>query len=353
MTPCHRRAARSTARTRVPMLLACVVLGLAQGTAAREVGPQSVVRRFCEADGLGQRVGIAQWSAIAPLVAWAFEPAWDHVVLVGSYEVGAPRGLEQGRVEVDVSYSVLGQVSALGLDTSVQVETATFALVAAEGQWRIVGPPPPPHLFWSRVDVERLHRSLEVGDVHFVPNTLFVWWMLRSAGWNVPLVPTSELLAGETYRLVAEPKPGDVVVYLRAGMPYHVGLLEADDQVVSATLNAGIVRSVVGAFAGEVEFLRLVQPVAEEEAVPEPTPAPGVTPADASAGVAPKGGTRPTPTPAVRHGNRVPAPAPPAPTQRSKKKRVKGSGQGKRSKQRAAAGAKQTPQPNTKPGTMQ
>lgn len=244
---------------------------------------------------MGRRIRVADWDTIAPLVAWPFEPAWDRVVLVGSYQVGAPRGIEQGRVAVDVGYSVLGQVSALGFDTSVHVETVPFVVEAMEGQWRIVGAPPPPHLFWSYADVERLTRSLEAGDVNFLPNTLFVWWMLRSAGWNVPLVSTADLLSGDHYRVVREARPGDVVVYLRAGLPYHVGLLEADDQVVSSTLNAGIVRGVIGAFAGEVEYLRLVQPEAEDKAIPDPTPAAAATPG-AAPGIAAPGGPRPTPT---------------------------------------------------------
>jgi len=41
---------------------------------------------------------------------------------------------------------------------------------------------------------------------------------------------------------------------------YHAGLLEAEDQVVSSTLNAGIMRTAVDAFAGQVTYLRLVQP---------------------------------------------------------------------------------------------
>jgi hypothetical protein len=329
------------------VLLALVVLGLAPAATAREVGPQSVVRRFCRADGVGQRVGISEWNAVAPLVAWPLEPAWDHVLLVASYQVGSPRALEKGRVEVDVDYTVIGQVSALGLETGVHVETVTFALEAADGRWRILGPPPAPHLFWNRVDVERLRRSLAAGDVNFAPNTLFVYWMLRSVGWNVPLVPTSDLLSGETYRVVREPKPGDVVIYLRDGIPYHVGFLEADDQVVSSTLNAGIVRSVIGAFAGEVEYFRLVQPEAKEEAVPDPTPVPAATPAGASPVVAPEGGPRRTPAPTVRHAQRRRAPSQPTPAQRSKKKRVQKTRGGTPPVQRTPSSTPQTPRPDT------
>lgn len=326
------------------MLLACVVLGLAQIAAISGVGPQSVVRRFCEIDGLGQRVRIDGWGGVAPLVAWSFEPAWDRVVLVASYEVGAPRGLGEGRVGVDVTYSVLGQVSALGFDTTVHVETVTFALEAVQGQWRIVGPPLPPHLFWNHVDVKRLRRSLEAGDLNFLPNTLFVWWMMRSAGWDVPLVSTTELLSRHTYRAVHEPKPGDLVVYLRAGLPYHVGLLEADNQVVSSTLNLGIVRSVVGAFAGEVEYLRLVQPAPGDKATPEATAAPASTPGAASAGAAPADSIRRTPTPAIRRVRRRSTPA-----RRPRRKPTNRTGRHKPRKLRTPSAGGHTPRPDPTP----
>jgi hypothetical protein len=228
--------------------------------AAVESGPQGVVRQFCQADALGRRAGVGGWADFEPIVSWSFEPAWDYVVLITGYSIGSPRSGEGDALDVDVDYTVVGQVSALGLDTGVHVETVTFRVHAPHEGWRIIGPPPPPHIFGTRLDIEAMRRSFERGALNFLPNSLFIWQMFRAAGWNVPFQRTGDLLTASVYRPVKKPQVGDVVAYLRDGLPYHAGLLEAEDQVVSSTLNAGIVRTRVDAFAGDVRYLRLIKP---------------------------------------------------------------------------------------------
>jgi len=202
------------------------------------------------------------WPDLLPLVSWPFEPAWDFAIVITGYDVGAPRPAEQGSLAIDVHYTVVGQISALGFDTNAYIETVTFRVHAPEEGWRIIGPPPPPHVFGTHVDIELTRHAFEFGSRNFLPNSLFVWQMFRAAGWNVPLQRTADLLTGTTYRPVEKPQAGDVVVYLRDDVVYHVGLLEKENQVVSSTLNAGIVRSTVDAFPGEVRYLRLVEPEA-------------------------------------------------------------------------------------------
>jgi hypothetical protein len=266
---------------------------------AVEWGPQGIVRQFCRADGLGERVKVQGWLAVAPLVEWSFEPAWDHVVLVTGYEVGSPRSSENGAFAVDVRYTVVAQLSALGLDADMHVETVTLRLHAPDNGWRIIGPPPPPHLFANRVDVSEVRRSFEEGGIDFLANSTFVWRMFRTAGWNVDFKRTTDLLDGTVYRVVDTPKVGDVVAYLRDGQPYHVALLEAENQVVSSTLNAGVMRTATAAFPGEVKYLRLVQPeappTAEVQAAVVPPPA-----------APPMLRARRTPSPAVRKQKTAP-----------------------------------------------
>lgn len=286
-----------------PFALLLTALAGASSSAAVELGPQGVVRQFCQADALGRRATASGWTAIAPLVEWSFEPAWDHVVLIGGYEVGSPEQGEDGALVVEVRYSIIGQLSALGLDTVVYVDTVAFEVRApGETGWRIVGPPPAPHIFGNRVDIDLMRRSLEQGGVNFIPDSVFVWQVFRSAGWNVPFERTADLLAGGGYRPVDRPAVGDLVVYLRDERPYHVGLLESEGQVVSSSLNAGIVRTAIEAFAGEVRYLRLV----------EPEPAPAEAPSQArrsvarpaapalAASVRPRRTPTPAPAPAVK-----------------------------------------------------
>lgn len=230
--------------------------------AAAAGDPQAVVRRFCAADAVGARVAVLSWPNIAPLVSWALEPAWDHVVLITGYEVGSPRFQEgsDDTLVLPVRYSTAGQLSALGFDAVQQVEPVDLQLKVIDGEWRILGPPPAPHLSANRVDTDAMRHSLAEGGVNFVPNSLFVWQMFRSAGWNVDYQPANDVLTGTIYRVVDRPRAGDVVAYLRDGVPYHVGVVDAGTQVVSSTLNQGIVRSAIDAFGGEVRYLRLVQP---------------------------------------------------------------------------------------------
>jgi len=291
-------------------LAATTLCIIASPVAAVESGPQGVVRQFCQADALGQRITIPGWVALAPLVAWRFEPAWDHVVLITAYSVGAPQAAEGGAVTVEVQYSVAGDVSPLGFDPMARVETVTFQVRALEQHWRIDGPPPPPHVFGNRVDVDEMRRSLEQGGVNFVADSVFVWQMFHSVGWNVDFQRTVDFLSGRSYRALDRPKPGDIVLYLRDGLPYHVGLLEAANQVVSSTLNAGLVRTPIDAFDGTVQYMRLVQPEAAVDApaqlaptAPEavvPTPAANAAPPRAASPIKPRSPQRPTPKPSSR-----------------------------------------------------
>jgi hypothetical protein len=312
------------------VLAACIVLGTAVPVDAVETGPQAVVGQFCQADGRGQRVRIAEWAAIAPLVTWPLEPAWDHVVLIGSYQVDPPRLLEDGSVAIAVRYGVIGEMSALGLETPVHVENVEFQLRATNGAWRILGPPLPPHIFAHRVDMDALRRSLQFGGLNFLPNSIFIERMFQSAGWNVAFVPTIDLLNGQTYRAVDKPKAGDLAVYLRDGVPYHVGVLEADDQIVSSTLNAGIVRTRPDAFPGEMRYLRLVQPEPAIEAMPSPTPRVAAASAKASPTRTAAAQRRARPSPTVKHRKGQAPKSHRSRPQPPKRKRVKRSGAGRK-----------------------
>jgi len=251
--------------------VACITLILAVLAArlsSADLGPQGIVRQFCQADGLGQRVTLPGWAALAPMVTWAYEPAWDRVVLISGYTVRSPQPTTQNSLAVEVRYDVVARVSPLGIDPEVYAESVTFQVQPDEqGGWHILGPPPFPHIFGNRVDVDAMRRSLSQSDGNFVANTVFLWQMFHSAGWNVPYESTADLLSGAAYRVVDTAKPGDLVLYLRDDAPYHVGMLQAKDRVVSSTLNAGIAQTTVDAFAGEVRYLRLVQP----ETPPAPT----------------------------------------------------------------------------------
>lgn len=246
-----------------------LVAAVAAAPVVAQLGPQNVVREFCRLDAVGARATLQGWGRVAPLVQWPWEPAWDRVVLITSYTVGWPIAEEQGKFAIEVRYAVQGVVSAAGLREQTSVESRVFRVEPSDdGFWRIAGPPPPPHVFLHDVDVEAMRRSLAEGGVNFIANSLLVHRLFRQAGWDIPFLSVSELARGEVFREVPEAKAGDLVLYLDGDEPYHVAVLEQEGVVVSATLNAGVVRTSLDAFPGGRKTLRLVEPM------PTPTPTP-------------------------------------------------------------------------------
>lgn len=241
---------------RFAVVVAILLAGAVAPAAAQQASPQQVVAAFCREDALGARTAPRSYARVAGLVGWPLEPAWDHVVLVQGYEVGDAQPVAPGEVEVEVTYTVTGRVSAARKDAEAHLARRRFRLARGDDGWRLVGAPPPPHLFASRVDADALQRGLAGAD-GYLSQSGFVAAVLDAAGWPVAAETVAELLAGATYGPVAAPRPGDVAVFVDAGQPYHVGVVEAPGRVLSATLTAGVVRSTLPAFAGEVRYLRL------------------------------------------------------------------------------------------------
>jgi len=262
-----RRVRRCGARLAILLLS----LSLSSSSAAQSgLGPQGVVRRFCDLDGRGQRLATSTWPAFAALVEWPYEPVWDRAILITGYEVGPPLPLDLNTMVVDVRFSVVGQISPNGQGDEVFLENVSFRVRPDEyGNWRIVGPPPSPHLFASGVDISVARRAMHPGQPRFPTSSDFVWQMFVASSWDIEYETTAELPLGRTFKRIENPEAGDLVVYLRDGAGYHVGILTGKRHLVSATINAGVVRSAVEAFAGDRIYLRLMEPLPTE---PEPLP---------------------------------------------------------------------------------
>ncbi|MBI3785464.1 MAG: hypothetical protein HY270_18895 [Deltaproteobacteria bacterium] len=299
--------------------MVAAMFGCGVSASYAQLGPQTVVRKFCEADALGARATVQGWPRIAALVEWPLEPAWDRVVLVTSYTVGSPQPADNEQLAVEVRYLVSSIVTADKIDEMPQIESLTFRVRANGTAWRVVGPPPPPHVFAQEVEAPAMRASLQKGGVNFLSNSLFVWQMFQSAGWKVALQSTADLLSGKAYREVKKPKSGDVIVYLREGVPYHAGILDDQELVVSSTLNAGIMRTAADAFPGEARFLRLIRPgdeAASTSGTPDDSttlPRPRPQPAETIKRTPLAGSGRPKPKPRRRKSSKGAKPATPAP----------------------------------------
>lgn len=270
--------ARPAGGYRNPILAAALAVGLVVAARAALLSPIDTVRAFCREDGRGTRLGPGSWNVIAPLVAWELEPAWDRIVLVDGYRIGAAR--QKGNmVLIPVTWTVVGEVSPRGHVRQRRDETRIFRLVpTAAGGWRLAPPPPPPHVFANLVDPERLYAMLSGEQPGYRSAADFVSSHLRSGG-SAHVVFSSVRDIARASGLVETDKPraGAVVIFEDAGLAYHAAVVVEDGWIVSATLNRGVVRSVPDAFAGRRRYFmpRPERPTAATTKHPPPTPAGG------------------------------------------------------------------------------
>lgn len=248
-------------------LAALLILAFASRAAA--VDPLNTVRAFCQADGRGDRIDSRRWAEVADLVAWPLEPAWDHLYLIRGFELGTPQ-MHDGGVDVAVQYTITAEVRSNVVTKEERVETRLLQLVRDDdGLWRIRAPAPPPYVFASEADEDALAGLLASEGSPYLSNSAFAWRMLRSVGWTMPYSDTAALATSADFTSERSAEVGDLAIYYDGDQPYHVGLVESEEAIVSSTLNGGIRRTPFGAFAGEIRYRR---PVASAMATQTPLP---------------------------------------------------------------------------------
>lgn len=259
-------------------LISLIVLLLVGASSARALSPMNTVRAFCAADGRGERLLVRTWPNVGPLIQWRLEPAWDRVVLIEGYEVGEAR-YDEGSAVVNVTYHVGAEVEGGRVTREAREEKRVFRLIADETRtvWLIAGPPPAPHVFLSQVEADEMAASLHADTGTFLSSAVFVQRFLEGAGWELSSFSVSGAPALTELSAVTTPAVGDIVLYYDGDVPYHLGVLESEDTVVSATLNGGIRRAPLDAFAGKVRYRR---PRASARAL---TPTPAKAPTAAAA----------------------------------------------------------------------
>jgi len=255
-------------------LLAILLIAL-WGSDALAADPLNTVRAFCQADGRGERLDPRRWEQLADLVTWPLEPAWDRVYLIRGFQLGTPQRHDDG-VDVEVQYTITAEAHSNIVAEGERVETRLFQLVRGDdGVWRVRAPALPPHVFASEADPKALAELLAAEGSSYVSDSAFVWQLMRSAGWTMPYADTLALARAPDFTTERTAEVGDLVLYYDGEQPYHVGIVESEDTVVSATLNGGIRRTPFGGFAGEIRYRRpLITALATPTPEPEPSPTP-------------------------------------------------------------------------------
>jgi len=255
MTP--RRGARPILAAVVATLGLCVI-GAPFPRRAAAADPLAVVNSFCRADGDGARLRASSWSRVAPLVAWTWEPAWDHLILISGYQLSTPRG-DGDRVEVDVQYTVTGEVHPGRIVTTSRLENLTYTLVRSTpgGRWLIRGPAHAPRVFSTNVDAHAMATLLAPETAVYDSASALVWRSLNQRADAALSYLETEALGSTAELQDGEPAPGTVALYYDGPLPYHAGIVTADGSVTSATLNAGVVTLPADSFAGEIRYRHL------------------------------------------------------------------------------------------------
>lgn len=249
----------SSARISIPCF--GLILFAAAASSAVAASPLETLRAFCRLDGGGARVQPRTWPQVAPLVDWPLEPAWDRVLVISGYQLGTARE-EEGLTSIPVTYSLVAEIRPGKVALSASLETYTYRLFFDRwtSSWRILGPASPPHLFETEVDTTAMAAALDPGNGRFVSNSAFAWSVLRDRGWQEPYSNTTALVEHPSMKPATDPQTGDLAVFFDHHTPYHVGVLDDDGAIVSATLNAGVQRTEAEAFAGEVRYFRPAPP---------------------------------------------------------------------------------------------
>ncbi len=109
----------------------------------------SVVERLCEIDSEGTRLTSdrrEEWKAYYSLVTWDWEPGWDQVVVVSSYEVLSPK-VHGKTATVDVAYNIVGEhIGREYTAYSSKKEKNKFFLEWNGNEWRITRGRVVPHV---------------------------------------------------------------------------------------------------------------------------------------------------------------------------------------------------------------
>jgi hypothetical protein len=108
--------------------------------------PDSVVRKYYQADFDGVRLSAEGYKRIKPLISWENEPGWDLVFITKEANIEKIDYLTNDEAKVTIIYRVIGILNG---DDLIEIEfnqMVTFVLVRTTTQWKIKQPIINPHV---------------------------------------------------------------------------------------------------------------------------------------------------------------------------------------------------------------
>jgi len=104
-----------------------------------------IVRRYCQLDSEGARLGGGSDGQIQELSEWEEEPGWDSVVVIKSYRTKLQQ-IDATHTSVLVTYEEYGKLEGNQFSAQQTSEEVVFTLTKVGSDWKIRSPKLPPHV---------------------------------------------------------------------------------------------------------------------------------------------------------------------------------------------------------------
>jgi len=108
--------------------------------------PASVTAGYIEADGKGLALDSDTFPQVQRFTVWPDAPGWDTFTVVKSYDIDEV-GWTGNKASVQITYHVLGTLSAFTFTPKPADEIVSFELRKRKEKWKIISPQLQPHLF--------------------------------------------------------------------------------------------------------------------------------------------------------------------------------------------------------------
>jgi hypothetical protein len=136
------KTVRKASRCLLLTILFCSLLGVTEGTDSAAV---RVVRRYCQLDSEGARLGAGSDGQIQELSEWDAEPGWDTTVVIKSYRTKLQQS-DATHTSVLVTYDEYGKLDGNQFSAQQTSEEVVFTLTKVGSGWKIRSPKLPPHV---------------------------------------------------------------------------------------------------------------------------------------------------------------------------------------------------------------